>query len=213
MHRDLKCSNILIDSKGVLKLADFGLSRPYQKQVIKEDKQKFGMNSTRPYTNKVITLWYRPPELLLGSEHYTPAVDVWSLGCILAEMFLLRPLFSASTEVGMLDVIFRMCGTPNPNNWESVTEIPTYNAVARWKQHKRVLLDEMKDKIDTLPLDLIDKMLALDPSLRISTIESIQHQWIANLDVSKVKPLDLPEDTNLNEMSCKKERKLPKIRA
>ncbi|CAA9997898.1 unnamed protein product, partial [Nesidiocoris tenuis] len=82
LHRDIKCSNILMNNKGEVKLADFGLARLYNA----EDRQ-------RPYTNKVITLWYRPPELLLGEERYGPSIDVWSCGCILGELFLKKPLF------------------------------------------------------------------------------------------------------------------------
>ena len=82
LHRDIKCSNILMNNRGQVKLADFGLARLYNA----EDKE-------RPYTNKVITLWYRPPELLLGEERYGPAIDVWSCGCILGELFYKKPMF------------------------------------------------------------------------------------------------------------------------
>ena len=85
LHRDIKCSNILINNRGHVKLADFGLARLF----VAEDK-------SRPYTNKVITLWYRPPELLLGEERYGTAIDVWSCGCILGELFLKKPLFQVS---------------------------------------------------------------------------------------------------------------------
>merc|ERR1711911_202265 len=115
-------------------------------------------------------------------------------------------------EVGMLDVIFKMCGTPNPSNWQSVTQIPTFNAVSRWKQHKRVVIDELRSVIEILPLDLLDKMLTLDPSIRISSTEAIQHEWISKLDAKCIEPFNLPEDANLNEMMCKKERKNQKIK-
>lgn len=108
LHRDIKCSNILMNNKlvlqeivvcryviyvlffcrGEVKLADFGLARLYNA----EDRQ-------RPYTNKVITLWYRPPELLLGEERYGPAIDIWSCGCILGELFLKKPLFQVTKFV------------------------------------------------------------------------------------------------------------------
>jgi cyclin-dependent kinase 12/13 len=94
LHRDLKCSNILINNKGQLKLADWGLARFY-----------FADDQSRLYTNHVITLWYRPPELLLGVEHYGPAVDMWSCGCILGELFVKKPLFQGNQEFDQLEII------------------------------------------------------------------------------------------------------------
>ncbi|CAI9551022.1 unnamed protein product [Staurois parvus] len=92
LHRDIKCSNILLNNRGQIKLADFGLARLYSSEE-------------RPYTNKVITLWYRPPELLLGEERYTPAIDVWSCGCILGELFTKKPIFQANQELAQLELI------------------------------------------------------------------------------------------------------------
>ena len=81
LHRDIKGSNLLIDNQGVLKLADFGLARPC------------ALENSKTLTNRVITLWYRPPELLLGTRAYGPAVDMWSAGCIFAELLQGRPIF------------------------------------------------------------------------------------------------------------------------
>ena len=105
LHRDIKASNVLIDNYGKLKLADFGLARNYSE--IYDDTR---------YSNKVITLWYRPPELLLGAESYGPAVDMWSAGCILAEMLEGRPLFQGQNHIDQLEVIFKLCGSPPPLN-------------------------------------------------------------------------------------------------
>ena len=110
LHRDIKCSNILINNKCQVKLGDFGLARLYNVSIlqitylpIQAVNQCFipshflkAEDRSRPYTNKVITLWYRPPELLLGEERYGPSIDVWSCGCILGELFIKRPMFQVS---------------------------------------------------------------------------------------------------------------------
>lgn len=93
IHRDLKLQNILTNDKGQIKITDFGLARQYGILL-------------KPYTHEVCTLWYRPPEILLGSEEYSTPVDSWSLGCILAEIFSSNPLFPGDSEISMLFKIF-----------------------------------------------------------------------------------------------------------
>lgn len=110
LHRDVKSSNILVNKLGQVKVADFGLSRTHDS----DDKQRL-------YSNRVVTLYYRPPELLLGEERYGPAVDVWSCGAILGELFTGKPIFKGQTEWGQFEMISKCCGTPNVTNWPEVS--------------------------------------------------------------------------------------------
>lgn len=119
MHRDIKSSNLLIDKRGVLKIADFGLAN------------SFALKNKGPLTNRVVTLWYRSPELLLGSTDYGFAIDLWSAGCLLAEMFVGRPIMPGRTEVNVLvglilasssKAFSKFCNVPfTPLNYNFVT--------------------------------------------------------------------------------------------
>jgi serine/threonine protein kinase len=111
MHRDLKPQNLLVCRDGTLKIADFGLSRAFTPP-------------TRPLTVEVITRWYRSPDLLLGSNTYSPAVDMWSVGCIIAEMSNRRSLFPGDSEIDQIHRIFRVMGTPNEGVWKNCTNLP-----------------------------------------------------------------------------------------
>ncbi|KAG0701533.1 kinase-like domain-containing protein [Suillus ampliporus] len=119
IHRDsdIKGSNILINHRGELKLADFGLARFYQKR------------RRSNYTNRVITLWYRPPELLFGATVYGPEVDMWSAGCTMLELFTKKPVFQGNDEIHQLDVIYRILGTPSTERWSGLTALPWYELV------------------------------------------------------------------------------------
>ncbi|CAL9206768.1 unnamed protein product, partial [Musa hybrid cultivar] len=121
LHRDLKPQNLLIDRRtNALKLADFGLARAFGIPV-------------RTFTHEVVTLWYRAPEILLGSRHYSTPVDVWSIGCIFAEMVNRRPLFPGDSEIDELFKIFRVLGTPNEDTWPGVTSLPDFkSAFPKW---------------------------------------------------------------------------------
>ena len=139
LHRDLKPQNLLIDTHGHLKIADFGLART------------FGV-PTRAYTHEVVTLWYRAPEILLGITNYQMPIDVWSMGCIFAEMVNGAPLFPGDSEIDELFRIFRILGTPTTTTWPGVEKLVDYKPTfPRWipKPKNNVLKNNMsKEAMD-----------------------------------------------------------------
>ncbi|KAJ1931483.1 negative regulator of the PHO system, partial [Linderina pennispora] len=115
LHRDLKPQNLLINSRNQLKLADFGLARAVGIPV-------------NTFSNEVVTLWYRAPDVLLGSRNYSNTIDIWSAGCIMAEMYTGRPLFAGSNNDDQLLKIFRIMGTPSEATWPGVSRFPNWKS-------------------------------------------------------------------------------------
>ncbi|KAJ1995023.1 Cyclin-dependent kinase catalytic subunit [Dimargaris cristalligena] len=166
LHRDLKPQNLLIDQHGMLKLADFGLARA------------FGV-PLRSYTHEVVTLWYRSPEILLGSRHYSTGVDMWSAGCIFAEMAMLNPLFPGDSEIDEIFKIFRMLGTPSDATWPGFTSLPDYKPTfPTWEPQS---LAKQIPKLDANGIDLLAKLLHYDPAHRISAKQALLHPYFDDL--------------------------------
>jgi len=161
LHRDLKPQNLLIDRKGAIKIADFGLARAFA-------------IPNRPYTHEVVTLWYRAPEILLGAIEYSTPVDIWSLGCIFAEMVNKTPLFSGDSEIDQLYRIFRVLGTPDDNIWPGVSQLRDYKPTfPNWQGVGKKFVTHLDD----LGYDLLKKMLRYDPCERISAKAALKHPY------------------------------------
>uniref|UniRef100_A0A2P2M8U0 cyclin-dependent kinase n=1 Tax=Rhizophora mucronata TaxID=61149 RepID=A0A2P2M8U0_RHIMU len=156
LHRDLKTSNLLLNNRGELKICDFGLARQYGSPL-------------KPYTHLVVTLWYRAPELLLGAKQYSTAIDMWSLGCIMAELLSKEPLFNGKTEFDQLDKIFRILGTPNETIWPGFSKLP--GVKVNFVKHQYNLLRKKfpatsftgSPVLSDSGFDLLNKLLTYDP--------------------------------------------------
>ncbi|EPZ35493.1 Pho85/PhoA-like cyclin-dependent kinase Pef1 [Rozella allomycis CSF55] len=172
LHRDLKPQNLLINRKGELKLADFGLARAFGIPV-------------NTFSNEVVTLWYRAPDVLLGSRNYSTSIDIWSAGCIFAgklfwrarilEMHTGRPLFPGKNNEDQLQRIFKVLGTPTELTWPGIQELPGYKSPTTFfpPQPLNLILPIM----DPYALDLLNRMLQYSPHLRISANEALLHPY------------------------------------
>lgn len=188
LHRDIKCSNLLIDNEGVLRIADFGLA------------SFFNPESKRPMTSRVVTLWYRPPELLLGATHYGVGVDLWSAGCILAELFAGKPILRGRTEVEQLHKIFKLCGSPPEEYWKK-SRLPNATLYKPQQPYKRCLAETFKD-FPPSALALIETLLTIDPDARGSATEALNSEFFTT-EPYACEPSSLPTFPPSKEMDIK----------
>ncbi|EPY51494.1 CMGC/CDK/CRK7 protein kinase Lsk1 [Schizosaccharomyces cryophilus OY26] len=169
IHRDIKGSNILLNNNGDLKFADFGLAR-----------FKTYPKAGATYTNRVITLWFRPPELLLGETKYDSAVDIWSAGCIVIELFIGKPLFQGKDEIHQLEIIYDLMGTPNIESWPEVKNMPWYNLLKPPHEKSCRFLETFREKLTPAAIDLCQKLLSLNPAHRPSAHEALMHEYFVS---------------------------------
>ncbi|KAK9842067.1 hypothetical protein WJX81_006793 [Elliptochloris bilobata] len=162
MHRDLKPQNLLVDdTRECLKIADLGLGRAFSIPI-------------KSYTHEIVTLWYRAPEVLLGATHYSPAVDIWSVACIFAELVRKVALFPGDCELQQLLHIFKLLGTPSEDEWPGVTKLRDWHEFPNWAPQD---LAKVFPALEPAGVDLMARMFEYDPAKRISAKEALAHEY------------------------------------
>ncbi|KAF9015433.1 kinase-like domain-containing protein [Cyathus striatus] len=170
LHRDLKPQNLLINRKGELKLGDFGLARAFGVPV-------------NTFSNEVVTLWYRAPDVLLGSRTYSTSIDVWSCGCIFAEMISGVPLFRGRDNQDQLLHIMRVVGTPTDVQFQKMfKDTPEISLTNKsFPRYPKMSLQQVIPKASPQAIDLLERLLKFDPAERISASDALSHPYFANL--------------------------------
>ncbi|CAI8610576.1 unnamed protein product [Vicia faba] len=188
LHRDIKGSNLLVDNEGVLRIADFGLA------------SFFDPNHKQPMTSRVVTLWYRSPELLLGATDYDVGVDLWSAGCILGELLAGRPIMPGRTEVEQLHKIFKLCGSPSEEYWRRA-KLPHATIFKPRQSYKRCIVEKFEDfPLSSLPL--IETLLAIDPAERQTATAALHSEFFTTQPYA-CEPSNLPKYPPSKEMDTK----------
>ena len=166
LHRDIKAANILVSNDGQLKLADFGLARFYAKR------------RQLDYTNRVITIWYRSPELLLGETQYGPEVDIWSAACVLVEIFTRHAIFPGDGgEISQLDKIYAILGTPNKLDWPGLVDMAWFELLRPTVRRPNVFAEKYQDRVTPAAFELLQAMFQYDPTKRPSASDVLEHPY------------------------------------
>ncbi|XP_028787539.1 protein IMPAIRED IN BABA-INDUCED STERILITY 1-like isoform X1 [Neltuma alba] len=163
MHRDIKGSNLLVNNEGILKVADFGLAN------------FSNAGHRQPLTSRVVTLWYRPPELLLGSTDYGPSVDLWSIGCVFAELLVGKPILQGRTEVEQLHKIFKLCGSPPEEYWKK-SRLPHATLFRPQQPYNSCLRETFKD-LPSTSVNLLQTLLSIEPYKRGTASSALSSQY------------------------------------
>lgn len=170
LHRDLKPQNILINSEGKVKITDFGLSRTYSIPI-------------KVYTKEILSLWYRAPELVLGMDYYSIGIDMWSIGCIFAELILKKPIFKSDSEINLLFKQFKILGKPDEKTMPGFKTFPLFNS--RFPDINKISLDlEFKGTCaenSKEAIDLLNKMFIFNPAKRITCREALKDKFFEEI--------------------------------
>ena len=202
LHRDMKAANLLINNKGILQIADFGLARPYHDPS--PEPGKGGGEATRDYTTLVVTRWYRPPELLLQLRKYTTAIDMWGVGCVFGEMFKGRPILAGNSDLNQAHLIFDLVGAPNETNMPGWSSLPGCEGVREFGARPSTLSQQFREQ-GSSAISLLSELLRLDWRKRINAIDALEHPYFKNAPLP-AKPGDIPHFEDSHELDRRKFR-------
>ncbi|XP_016447040.1 protein IMPAIRED IN BABA-INDUCED STERILITY 1 [Nicotiana tabacum] len=163
MHRDIKGANLLVNNEGILKVADFGLANFSD------------LGTKQPLTSRVVTLWYRPPELLLGATDYAASVDLWSVGCVFAEILTGKPILQGRTEVEQLHKVFKLCGSPPDDYWKR-SKLPHATIFKPQHPYESCLWNTFKD-LPKSAVSLIETLLSVEPHKRGTASSALASEY------------------------------------
>ena len=166
LHRDIKAANILVSNTGQLKLADFGLARFFAKR------------RQLDYTNRVITIWYRPPELLLGETQYGPAVDIWSAACVMIEIFTKHAIFPGDGgEINQLDKVYNILGTPTKAEWPGLVDMAWFELLRSTERKPNIFAEKYRERLTPAAFELLQAMFLYDPAKRPTAGDVLEHPY------------------------------------
>jgi len=179
LHRDLKTSNLLLSHRGILKVGDFGLAREYGSPL-------------KQYTSIVVTLWYRAPELLLGTKMYSTPIDVWSCGCIFGELLAMEPMFTGKSEIDQLNKIYKDLGSPSEKIWPGYKDLPVVKKTQFADYPYNHLREKFKTRLSDAGFALLNKFLTYNPSKRISASDALIHEYFETEAPAPIDPAMFP---------------------
>ncbi|RMZ86151.1 hypothetical protein DV737_g202, partial [Chaetothyriales sp. CBS 132003] len=202
LHRDMKAANLLINNRGILQIADFGLARPYDDEA--PQRGKGGGEATREYTTLVVTRWYRPPELLLQLRKYTTAIDMWGVGCVFGEMFQGKPILAGTSDLHQAHIIFDLVGSPTDESMPGWRDLPGVDGNLAFAERAATLRAVFKDQ-PAEAVSLLERLLTLDWRKRINAIDALEHPYFTTPPLP-ARPGDLPSFDDSHELDRRKFR-------
>ncbi|KAK4692961.1 CTD kinase subunit alpha, partial [Lecanoromycetidae sp. Uapishka_2] len=182
LHRDIKAANILVSSTGQLKLADFGLARFFSK------------HGKPDYTNRVITIWYRSPELLLGETQYGPAVDIWSAACVMVEIFTRHAIFPGDGgEINQLDKIYNVLGTPTRSEWPGLVDMAWFELLRPTERKPNTFAEKYQERLTPDAFELLQAMFMYDPAKRPTAGDVLEHPYFMTEEPAPRQAIELKD--------------------